>query len=65
MVDQPVSTEDRISPAHVWTQLTADCRTRAIRLMAQLAFNLVLAQSNSLVKEPCYDKPPRRPQNPA
>jgi hypothetical protein len=63
MVDQPVSTEDHISPAHVWTRLTADCRARVIRLMAQLAFNLVVAQSNALVKESCYDKPTHRTQN--
>jgi hypothetical protein len=65
MIDQLISTENRIRPVHVWTGLTADHRAGAIRLMAQLAFNLVLAQSDLLVKEPGYDKPTRRPQNPA
>jgi hypothetical protein len=31
--------------------LAADCRERAIRLMAQLAFNLVAAQAESPIKE--------------
>jgi len=65
MIDQPVSTENRVGPVHVWARLTADRQAGAIRLMAQLAFNLVLAQSDSLVKEPCYDKPTHRTQNPA
>jgi hypothetical protein len=65
MIDQPASTENSTSPVHVWTRLTADCRARAIHLMVQLAFNLVLAQSDALVKESCYDKPTHRTQNPA
>jgi hypothetical protein len=65
MIDQLISTENRVEPVHVWTRLTADRRAGAIRLMAQLAFNLVLAQSDSLVKEPRYDKPTHRTQNPA
>jgi hypothetical protein len=65
MIDQPVSTENRVRPVHVWTRLTADRQAGAIRLMARMAFNLVLAQSDSLVKEPCYDKPTHRTQNPA
>jgi hypothetical protein len=64
MIDQLISTENRVRPVHVWTGLTADRRVGAIRLMAQLAFNLVLAQSDSLVKEPCYDKQTHRTQNP-
>jgi len=65
MIDQPVSTEYRAGPVHVWARLTADRRAGAIRLMAQLAFNLVLAQSDPLVKEPSNDKPTHRTQNPA
>jgi hypothetical protein len=65
MLDQLVSTENRVRPVHVWTRLTADRRVGAIRLMAQLAFNLVVTQSDLLVKEPRYDKPTRRTQNPA
>jgi hypothetical protein len=65
MIDQLISTENRVRPVHVWTGLTADRRAGAIRLMAQLAFNLVLAQSASLVKELCYDELTQRTQDPA
>jgi hypothetical protein len=45
------ATDRRVLPAHVWARLAADCRERAIRLMAQLAFNLVAAQAESPIKE--------------
>lgn len=41
------SAEHHISPAQVWVRLATDCRTRTIRLLAQLAFKLVLAQPDS------------------
>ena len=44
-------TDRRVLPAQVWARLAADCRERAIRLMAQLAFNLVAAQAESPLKE--------------
>lgn len=47
----------RVLPAQVWVRLTADCRERAIRLMAQLAFNLVAAQAESPLKESDYAVP--------
>jgi hypothetical protein len=65
MINQLVPSGHRVVPVHVWEYLTADRRARAIRLMAQLAFNLVLAQSDSLVEEPCYAKPTHHPQNSA
>jgi hypothetical protein len=46
-----LSTARPVSPAQVWVRLAADLRARAIRLMAQLAFNLVAAQADSPIKE--------------
>jgi len=51
------ATDRRISPAQVWARLAADYRARAIRLMAQLAFNLVAAQADSPIKEADYAVP--------
>jgi hypothetical protein len=45
------ATDRRVLPAQVWARLAADCRERAIRLMAQLAFNLVAAQAESPIKK--------------
>lgn len=65
MIDQPASAEHHVVPIHVWTRLTADRRARAIRLMAQLAFNLVLAQFDLPVKELDYVKSTDHTKNPA
>lgn len=65
MINQLVPNGHRVAAVHVWEYLAADRRARAIRLMAQLAFNLVLAQSASLVEEPCYAKSTHHPQNSA
>lgn len=46
-----IATDRRVSPAQVWARLAADYRARAIRLMAQLAFNLVTAKADSPIKE--------------
>ena len=51
------SAEVPVSPAQVWARLAVDCRTRAIRLMAQLAFNLVVAQTDLTTKEAVYAAP--------
>jgi hypothetical protein len=64
MINQPASVERRVVPVHVWAELEIDHRVRAIRLMTQLAFNLVLAQSDLLVKEPKYVEPTHYPQDP-
>jgi hypothetical protein len=45
-----------VSPSQIWTRLAADLRDRAMRLMAQLAFNLVVAQSEWLGKEYTRDR---------
>jgi hypothetical protein len=55
------ATDRRISPAHVWARLAADYRARAIRLMAQLAFNLVAAQADSPIKESDHAAPTNPP----
>jgi hypothetical protein len=55
------ATDRRVLPAQVWARLTADCRERAIRLMAQLAFNLVAAQAESPLKESDHAVPTDRP----
>jgi hypothetical protein len=47
----------------VWTCLAADNRAQAIRLMAQLAFNLVIAQSDWATKEAEHEVSPRPPED--
>lgn len=65
MSNQPVFPDCHVAPIQVWAYLTADCQARVIRLMAQLAFNVVLAQPDVLIKEPDYAKPTHHTQNPA
>jgi hypothetical protein len=65
MINQPTPTEHHVTPVHIWTRLTADRRARAIRLMAQLAFNLVLAQFDLPVKELDYVKSTDHTKDPA
>jgi hypothetical protein len=65
MIDQPASAKHHVVPVQVWTRLTTDRQTRAIRLMAQLAFNLVLAQCDWAVKELDHAKPTDHTQDPA
>lgn len=64
MLNHHVSIEHDLVSVQVWTQLTTELRARAILLMAQLAFNLVLAQTDLLVKEPNYVESTRHTQNP-
>lgn len=52
-----------VSPAQVWTRLAADLQRRAIRLMAQLAFNFVAAQCDSPIKESHDAVSTRHPQD--
>jgi hypothetical protein len=52
-----------IEPAQVWDGLTAEAQAGAIRLMANLASNLVAQHSESTQQEfaPCHhDSSPRR-----
>ena len=51
MSQQTVSTDLYPSLAQVWARLATELREQAIRLMAQLAFNLVIAQSEWPGKE--------------
>jgi hypothetical protein len=61
MAHKIVSPEHGVSPVQVWARLTAEHRSQVIRLMAQLAFKLVLTQSDSPFKEVQHG--PEQPQN--
>lgn len=65
MSDQSPFTDRRTSPAQVWARLAADYQARAIRLMAQLAFNLVAAETDSPIKESDHVVSTCHAQNPA
>jgi len=54
-----------VSPAQVWARLATDLQERAIRLMAQLAFNLVFTRSDWNGKEPNRDGTSQQTQDPA
>jgi hypothetical protein len=57
-----------VSPAQVWARLETELQKQAMRLMAQLAFNLVATQAGWLVaedKESNHVIPPYHPQDPA
>jgi hypothetical protein len=55
--------DDRVLPVRVWPQLGAEHRSQVIRLMAHLAFKLVLAQANSPFQEVHHGVTPERIQN--
>ncbi len=65
MSHQSSSIDRHVSPAQVWICLTIDRRTRAIRLMVQLAFKLVADQSDTFIEESNHVVPSRHAQNPA
>jgi hypothetical protein len=44
MSDQLAPSERCVSPTQVWPALATECKTRVVWLLAQLAFNLVMAQ---------------------
>ena len=50
------------APSQVWSQLTAECRHRAIRCVAQLALNVVTADSDRVLPEVTHEHPNRTPQ---
>ena len=63
MNDQKPVSVTLIAPAQVWGGLTADDRAGAIRLMANLASNLVARHQESTQTESVscrHDSPPRR-----
>lgn len=53
-----------VSPVQVWPRLATDRQLRAVRLMAQLAFNLVVALADSAPKEPNYAVAPCHNEDP-
>jgi hypothetical protein len=61
----PLPTEQLVSPAQVWTCLTTDLQARAIRLMAQLALNLVAVPDERPPKESEHAALTHRSQTPA
>lgn len=57
-----------VSPAGVWAHLSTDLQAQAVRLLAQLAAHLVLAQVEPIQqegKEACDAIPCTQHQNPA
>lgn len=54
MSEQSAEVDFFVAPAQVWSSLTTDLKTRAIWLLAQLAFNLVTAQPERASKEVPY-----------
>ena len=63
-MSHPVRTTDRsVSPAHVWVRLATRYRGQAIRLMAQLAFNLVTAESTAAHQESTHAGPMHPPKD--
>jgi hypothetical protein len=51
MAHQTSSGDSRVCPVQIWARLATEQRTQIIRLMAQLAFKLVVAEPNSPLKE--------------
>jgi len=65
MLIQSLPVAGSVLPTQVWARLATDLQERAIRLMAQLAFNLVATQGEEPRKESDHALPTHRPQNPA
>lgn len=64
MANQTPLAAHRATTVQIWTHLAAEKRARVIRLMAQLAFKLVLAQPHSPLKEVPHAVECQQPQNP-
>jgi hypothetical protein len=62
MVTPSSPTDSLVSPAQVWARLATDLQLRAIRLMAQLALNLVATQAEWPSKESEHAQLTHRPQ---
>jgi len=65
MSQQTLSTDLCPSLARIWARLATELQEQAIRLMAQLAFNLVVAQSDWPTKEYTHDLESRQTKDPA
>ena len=50
------------TPRRVWSQLTAECRHRAIWCVAQLAMNQIAANPDRIPPEVIHEHPDRTPQ---
>ncbi len=50
------------TPSQVWSQLTAECRHRAIWCVAQLALNRVTADPDRVLPEVTHEHPDHTPQ---
>ena len=61
----PLPTDQLVSPAQVWTRLAIDLQARAIRLMAQLALNLVAAPDERPPEESEHASLAQHPQTSA
>ena len=66
MSEQPAPSDRCMSPAQVWPTLATECKTRVVWLLAQLAFNLVMAQAERNAQEVAHAAlSSRQPQNSA
>jgi hypothetical protein len=66
MSKQPAPSDRCMSPAQVWPALATECKTRVVWLLAQLAFNLVMAQAERNAQEVSHAAlSSRQPQNSA
>jgi len=63
MVEQKGTSPSSNSLPQVWEQLRSECQRQTIRLMAQLAFNLLMAQFDGPQKEEKNVKPIGRTQS--
>lgn len=63
MTKQGLSNPGHILPVQVWTGLSAEDRTRAVRLMVKLAFKLVTTKLDWTPKEVNDVKPNGRTQS--
>lgn len=61
------SHQEQSTLAQIWSQLSADLQTRVIGLVAQLALNVVVVQSQSPPQreETCHAEQAADPQNPS
>lgn len=64
MSQQTLSADLCASLAQIWAHLATDLRDQALHLMAQLAFDLVAAQSDWLGKEHTRDLESRQTKDP-
>jgi hypothetical protein len=58
----PIATS--VSAAHVWTNLEADLRARAVRLLARLAYACATSRINHSAKEATHAPPSDARQDP-